>query len=182
MFAHPGKKLLFMGNEIAQFLEWREYESIEWQLLDLEPHKLMQKFVTDLNAIYKDEKTLYELDTTYDGFQWIDHTNSQESIIAFERLDKAGERLICIFNFTPVPRPDYPIGVLEEGTYRTVLTSDHKRYGGATERVKRYKARSEAFHGRDLSIRVDLPPLAAIYLKLDRKPQIDNKTGGNKHD
>ena len=71
---------------------------------------------------------------------------------------------------------------MEEGTYRTVLTSDHKRYGGATERVKRYKARSEAFHGRDLSIRVDLPPLAAIYLKLDRKPQIDNKTGGNKHD
>jgi 1,4-alpha-glucan branching enzyme len=182
MFAHPGKKLLFMGNEIAQFLEWREYESIEWQLLDLEPHKLMQKFVSDLNGLYRDETTLYELDTTYDGFQWIDHSNSQESIISFERLDKAGERLICIFNFTPVPRPAYPIGVLEEGTYRTVLTSDHKRYGGSTERVKRYKAKPESFHGRDLSIRIDLPPLAAIYLKLDRKPQNEHKTGGNNYD
>lgn len=182
MYAHPGKKLLFMGGEIGQFIEWREYESLEWKLLDYEIHGKLQKFVADLNGIYKDERCLHQLDNSWQGFQWIEHSNALESIISFERLDIDGERLICIFNFTPVPRPDYPIGVLEEGTYRTVLTSDHKRYGGTTERVKRYKTNKESFHGRDLSFRVDLPPLAAIYLKLDKKAEKTEKTGGNQHD
>ncbi|MDX9916694.1 MAG: 1,4-alpha-glucan branching protein GlgB [Gudongella sp.] len=169
MYAHPGKKLLFMGNEIAQFIEWREYESIEWKLLEYETHKKIQKFTEDLNKLYREEKCLYERDYSWEGFQWIDNSNAAESVIAFERLDSDGERLICIFNFTPVPRPDYPIGILEEGTYKTVLSSDHKRYGGSTERVRRYKTQEGSFHGRELHIKLDLPPLAAIYLKLDRK-------------
>ena len=177
MYAHPGKKLLFMGGEVGQFIEWREYESIEWHLLEYEQHQKLQKFVSDLNFLYREEKCLFELDDSWKGFKWIDHSNSLESIIAFERIDKAGEKLICIFNFTPVPRPDYPIGVLEEGIYRTVFVSDLKRYGGETERAKRYKTRPESFHGRDTSIRVDLPPLAAIYLKHDREASIKPQDG-----
>jgi 1,4-alpha-glucan branching enzyme len=174
MYAHPGKKLLFMGGEFGQFIEWREYDGLDWHLLDYEMHQKLHKYVKDLNKLYIEEKCLYEVDTSYDGFQWIEHQNWQESIISFERLDKEGNRLVCIFNFTPVPRPDYPIGVVEEGTYRTVFTSDHQRYGGNTKRIKSYKASDEKFHDRPWSIRVDLPPLGAMYLKLKE----EKRTGG----
>ena len=174
MYAHPGKKLLFMGGEFGQFIEWREYQELDWHLLEYPMHKKLQEYVRDLNKLYKEEKCLYEEDTSYDGFQWIEHQNWQESVISFERIDKSGERLICIFNFTPVGRPDYPIGVMDEGTYRTVITSDHQRYGGSTKRVKSYKSTGEGFHDRLFSIRVDLPPLGAMYLKLREK----KKTGG----
>jgi len=174
MYAHPGKKLLFMGGEFGQFIEWREYEGLDWHLLDYEMHQKLHKYVKDLNTLYKDEKCLFEVDTSYEGFQWIEHQNWQESIISFERIDKDGNRLVCIFNFTPVPRPDYPIGVLEEGTYRTVFTSDHQRYGGNTKRIKSYKATDEKFHDRPYSIRVELPPLGAMYLKLKE----EKRTGG----
>ncbi|NMR96538.1 1,4-alpha-glucan branching enzyme, partial [Vibrio parahaemolyticus] len=123
MFAHPGKKLLFMGGEFGQFVEWRFYESLEWHLLDYEKHQKLQKFVQDLNKIYKEETCLYDIDTSYEGFSWIEHENYLESIISFERINKKGERIIAIFNFTPVPRENYPIGVTEEGVYQMIITS-----------------------------------------------------------
>ncbi|TFZ41418.1 1,4-alpha-glucan branching protein GlgB [Soehngenia longivitae] len=171
MYAHPGKKLLFMGGEFGQFIEWRFYESLEWHLLGYEKHQKLQKFVQDLNKLYKEESCLYDIDDSYEGFTWIEHENYLESIISFERINKKGERLIAIFNFTPVPRENYPIGVLEEGVYQTLFTSDHQRYGGNTKRVKSYRTKNEPFHGRDQSIRVDLPPLGGIYLKLREKTE-----------
>lgn len=179
MYAHPGKKLLFMGGEFGQFVEWREYNQLDWHLLEYDMHSKLHKFTKDINDIYKEETCLYEKDTSYDGFQWIEHQNYLESVIAFERINLKGERLICVFNFTPVPRDRYPLGVMEEGTYYTVLNSDHQRYGGSTKRVKSYKAKEDYIHDRDYSISVDIPPLGAVYLKLKKE---QTKTGGKKND
>lgn len=164
MYAHPGKKLLFMGGEFGQFIEWNEYQGLDWKLLEYEKHHKMRTFVIDLNKLYKKDACLYSLDNTYDGFEWIEHTNHKESIISFERIDTNGDKLIIIFNFSPIPRENYPIGVGELGTYKTLLNSDHQRYGGSTPRVKSYKALDEPFHDRAYSIRVNLPPLGGIFI------------------
>lgn len=165
MYAYPGKKLLFMGGEIAQFKEWDEWGQLDWNLLEYESHSKIQDFVRDLNVIYKEEKALFQLDSSYEGFSWIEHENHQESILAFERISKDGERLVCVFNFTPVERRNYPLGVSEEGNYRTIVTSDHRRYGGETPRIKRYKSKEEAIHDRAWRIDVDLPALGGLILK-----------------
>lgn len=175
MFAHPGKKLLFMGGEFGQFIEWNENQQLDWNLLDYEMHHKLREFVIDLNKLYKKEPCLYSVDNSYNGFDWIEHTNYQESIISFERIDKDGDKLIAIFNFTPVVRENYPIGVSHEGTYKTILDSDHLRYGGSTPRVKSYKASKEPMHGRDYSIRVNLPSLGGLFLKL--KKDLTNTRG-----
>lgn len=166
MYAHPGKKLLFMGGEFGQFIEWNEWQALDWHLLDYEKHAKIQKIVKELNQLYKREGCLYSQDTSYDGFQWIEHTNHQESIIVFERIGKDGDKLITAFNFTPVERKNYPIGVDEKGTYQTIINSDHKRFGGNTKRVKSYKTKDEPMHDRKYSIKVDLPSLGGLYLKL----------------
>ncbi len=166
MYAHPGKKLNFMGSEYGQFIEWNEWKELDWFLLEYDLHQKMQVFVKELNKLYREESCLYELDNTYDGFDWIDHTNHQESIIAFERINIMGQRIIGIFNFTPVRRDSYPIGVGEKGTYKTLINTDHKRYGGDLPRIKSYKTLEEPIHGREYRINVDLPPLGGIYLKL----------------
>ena len=171
MYAHPGKKLVFMGGEFGQFIEWNEWQGLDYFLLDYEMHKKMQIFVKELNKLYKRESCLYEEDTSYDGFEWIEHTNHQESIIAFERIDSHGDKLIAVFNFTPIERKSYPIGVTEEGTFKTLINSNHKRYGGKIKRVKSYKSTNEPMHGRKYSIRVDLPSLGGLYLKLRRDDQ-----------
>ena len=166
MFAHPGKKLTFMGGEFGQFIEWNEYQALDWHLLEYEMHHKFRSFVIDLNKLYIKEPCLYSMDNTYDGFEWIEHSNYQESIISFERIADNGDKLIAIFNFTPVSRLDYPIGVCEPGTYKTLFNSDHKRYGGTTLRIKSYKTLEQGIHNRDYSIRVELPPLGGIYLRL----------------
>ena len=168
MFAHPGKKLVFMGGEFGQFIEWDEWKQLDWFLLDYEKHKQVHNYFRELNKLYTNEDTLYELDTSYDGFRWIEHTNHQESIVAFDRINSKGEKLIAAFNFTPVERKDYPLGVDEFGVYRTIIGSDQKRFGGNTARVKSYKSHEEPIHGRDYQIRVDLPPLGGLYLKLKK--------------
>ncbi|HZX21146.1 MAG TPA: alpha amylase C-terminal domain-containing protein, partial [Clostridia bacterium] len=102
---------------------------------------------------------------TYDGFEWIEHTNHQESIIAFERINNSGEKIIAVFNFTPVGRKNYPIGVDHLGTYRTILNTDQAKYGGNLLRRRHYKSKEEPMHGREYSIRPDLPPLGGVILK-----------------
>lgn len=169
MYAHPGKKLLFMGGEFAQFIEWNDEKELDWLLLEYDSHSRMQDFFKDLNKVYKEEESLYSMETSYDGYKWIEHENHNESIIAFERIGKSGDKLICIFNFTPVERTPYPIGVEEEGIYKTLLTSDHKRYGGTTKRIKSFKAKDYASHGRDYTIEVTLPAFGALYIKLVNK-------------
>lgn len=167
MFAHPGKKLLFMGGEFGQFIEWDEWKELDWFLLDYEMHQKLHNYFRELNMLYQKEDTLFSLDTSYDGFKWIEHTNHEESIIAFERINKKGEKLIAAFNFTPVERKKYPLGVDKSGVYRTIINSDSRRFGGKTARVRSYKAIKEPIHGRDYQIRVDLPPLGGLYLKIN---------------
>lgn len=166
MYAQPGKKLLFMGGEFGQFIEWNEWQELDWQLLDFDMHSRMQGYVAELNKFYQKETCLFEDDTSFEGFQWIEHENSAESIIAFERINDAGEKLLCIFNFTPISRNNYPIGVDKAGKYKTLMTSDHKRFGGDTPRIKTYKTIKEKHHDRDFMIKIDLPPLGGLYLKL----------------
>ena len=166
MYVQPGKKLLFMGGEIAQFIEWNEWKELDWHLLEFDKHLRMQGFVSELNKFYQKESCLFEEDTSFKGFNWIEHDNADESIIAFERINSAGEKLICVFNFTPIARNNYPLGVDEAGKYKTLMTSDHQRFGGTTPRIKTYTANDEKHHNRDFTIRVDLPPLGGMYLKI----------------
>lgn len=165
MYAYPGKKLLFMGGEFGHFKEWDEWGQLDWVLLEYEKHEKLQGFVKDLNKLYKDEESFYINDTSYDGFNWIEHENHKESILAFERIGKDGEKIIAVFNFTPVERMDYPIGVDQEGSYGMLITSDHRRYGGETKRIKTYKTKAEPVHGRDFRIEVTLPALGGIIFK-----------------
>ena len=170
MWGHPGKKLLFMGNEFAQGREWNYRESLDWFLLDESIgggwHIGMQKLVKDLNKIYRENAPLFELDSDPQGFDWLVVDDAQNSVFAFERRSRKGERIIVISNFTPVPRHDYRIGVNVAGQYHEILNTDSAFYegsnfgnGGTVE--------SEAIpsHGRDNSISVSIPPLATLYLK-----------------
>lgn len=169
MYAHPGKKLLFMGGEFGQFIEWNEYQGLDWHLLDYDMHHKMSEFVIELNKLYRQEACLYSVDNSYYGFKWIEHENHLESIIAFERIDQEGDKVIAIFNFTPVDRPNYPIGVDKSGRYKTLLNSDHKKYGGNTSSIKTYRTSEEKLHGRDYTIRVDIPGLSGLILKYKGK-------------
>ena len=170
MWGHPGKKLLFMGNEFAQGREWNYHESLDWFLLDESIggrwHIGMQQLVKDLNKIYRENAPLFELDSDPQGFDWLVVDDAQNSVFAFERRSRKGERIIVISNFTPVPRHDYRIGVNVAGQYHEILNTDSAFYegsnfgnGGTVE--------SEAIpsHGRDNSISVSIPPLATLYLK-----------------
>ena len=170
MWGYPGKKLLFMGNEFAQGREWNYRESLDWFLLDESIgggwHIGMQKLVKDLNKIYRENAPLFELDSDPQGFDWLVVDDAQNSVFAFERRSRKGERIIVISNFTPVPRHDYRIGVNVAGQYHEILNTDSAFYegsnfgnGGTVE--------SEAIpsHGRDNSISVSIPPLATLYLK-----------------
>ena len=165
MIAHPGKKLNFMGGEFGQFIEWNEWKQLDWFLLDYEKHKEMQTFSKELNELYKNNSELHELDLKDSGLEWVEHDNGNESILIFDRINKKGEKITCIFNFTPIERVNYPVGVDYEGRYKTLLSSDRKRYGGNTERVKVYKTLDESFHGRDYGLRVTIAPLSGMFLK-----------------
>ncbi|MBV7507266.1 1,4-alpha-glucan branching protein GlgB [Bacillus sp. sid0103] len=159
MFAHPGKKLLFMGFELGQFAEWKDKEQLDWNLLDYEMHQKLNDFVKFLTKVYKRSKALYELDYLHDGFQWIDANNSQQSIFSFIRKGKKeDDTLVVICNFTGVNYPDYKIGVPKNGEYREIINSDHEEYGGAGfVNKKTIIAAEEPFHGLPNSINISIP-------------------------
>lgn len=166
MYAFPGKKLTFMGGEFGQFIEWNEWQGLDFFLTEYPMHRAMKSFVKALNKFYVSDRRLWEIDTSYDGYAWIEHENHQESMLSFERIDKAGRRLIVLLNFTPVPRPSYPIGVSKAGVYKVLFNTDQVKYGGRTSRNKRMNSKEEPIHGRKQSIRVDVPPLSALYISL----------------
>ena len=167
MYGHPGKKLLFMGSEFAQINEWNWQWQIEWHLLDEEAHRGVTNFIRDLNSLYKKEKALYEVDFHWNGFEWIDFSDSEQSIISFIRKSKNNrEFLIFIFNLTPVPRFNYRIGVPEEGFYKELLNSDSYIYGGSNlGNNGGVWSQNYPFHGKPYSIELTLPPLAVLILK-----------------
>ena len=166
MFAHPGKKLLFMGSEFGQFIEWNYKQGLDWLLLDYEKHRKMLGFTKELNTFYKNHSALWEIDYSWEGFQWISSEDNANSIIAFRRIDKKGKELIAIFNFTPNSFDEYRIGVPENATYKVVLDTSLEKYGGTKPRISgTYKAKKFPMHGLDQSIGVKLNGLSAIYLE-----------------
>ena len=167
MYAHPGKKLLFMGNEFGQWREWNCHESLDWHLLEIEAHRKLRDFVKDLNHLYRSTPPLYEVDFSWEGFQWIDFHDSEQSTISFIRRGRRREDLVvAVFNFTPVPREGYRLGVPRPGFYREVLNSDSELYGGANiGNAGGVPAEEIAWQGQPFSIQITLPPLAALYFR-----------------
>ena len=170
MWGHPGKKLLFMGNEFAQGREWNYEESLDWFLLDENIgggwHKGVLKLVKDLNHIYRENSPLFELDYSPEGFDWLVVDDAANSVFAFERRSSNGERIIVISNFTPVPRHNYRIGVNVAGTYEEILNTDSMYYQGSNVGNFGYVISEEIeSHGRENSISISIPPLATVYLK-----------------
>nr|WP_240739477.1 1,4-alpha-glucan branching enzyme [Marinitoga lauensis] len=171
MYAHPGKKLLFMGNDIAQFNEWNCKKSIDWNLLDFDSHRKMLQLITDLNKLYNENPALYELDHSPDGFEWIDYNDAENSVISFIRKGKnADELIVGVFNFTPVVRYNYRIGVPREGFYKEILNTDSEIYWGSNiGNMGGLYAEKIPFHGKSYSLNLTLPPLAGMYFKWQKE-------------
>jgi len=168
MMSHPGKKLSFMGNELAQFIEWNPEKELDWILLDYDRHKQMQNYVKDLNCFYLDNKEFWERDNDWEGFRWISCDDRDQSIITFRRIDKKGNEIIVVCNFCPVKRSNYRIGVPVDGTYKCVFSSDKLSYGGKGTRQGRVKAKKIPMHGHDMSVELTIPAMSVLYYKLDK--------------
>ena len=174
MYAHPGKKLVFMGTEIGQFDEWNHEEAIQWDLLEFEKHKKLRTFFKELNKFYLDCKPLYELDTVWKGFDWIHHDDYTNSVIAFKRTDKNGDEIVSVCNFQPIRRDEYCIGVPKYGLYDEVFNSDEERFGGSgVVNGNNIKTEVMKIHGFDQGLSLTLPPLRVIYLRCAKELEPD---------
>ena len=164
MMTHPGKKLTFMGCELGAFREWDHKGELEWFLLDYEMHAKYQLYISRLNALYLSEPPLWEEDSSWEGFKWIDVSDAQRSIFSYKRTDKQGNELIVILNFTPVVREGYTVEANKNSIYTEVFNSDDERYGGSNVKNNGEIKADEQISG-DFTIKITLPPLAAIILK-----------------
>jgi len=167
MYAQPAKKLLFMGCEFGQWEEWSHDGSLEWHLLQYDSHRQLQQWVSDLNRTYRTERALHELDCEPAGFEWIDGSDSLQSMLTFMRKSNGGKEIVvAVFNFTPVPRRNYRVGVPRGGHWREILNSDSHIYGGAGNgNLGGVDAEEVAAHGRRHSLNLTVPPLAAVFFK-----------------
>ena len=177
MMTHPGKKLLFMGCEIAQFREWDYQNELEWFLLDYPKHAEFQQYVAALNQLYLKTPALFERDGGWEGFQWIDPDNRDQSVISYRRIDKRGREIVVVINFTPVVREHFRLGLPFRGVWQEVLNSDDVRFGG-TGTVCEGEIRTEdiPMHGLLQSATLTLPPLGAVILTCRRRLQGKRKT------
>lgn len=168
MFAHPGTKLLFMGGEFGQSSEWNFSQSLDWHLLQYDPHKKLSTYVKELNKFYKQYPALYEKAFSPDGFEWINFGDSQNSVISFIRKGHDEENdLIIVCNFTTVPREKYRIGMPKAGTLSQVFNSDFKKYfGSGVSNSRKIKIEEKAWDNRNYSVEITLPPLAMIAFKI----------------
>jgi 1,4-alpha-glucan branching enzyme len=166
MWAHPGKKLLFMGGEIAQEQEWSHERSIDWHLLERPEHKGVQSLVGDLNGVYRAEPALWEADSEPAGFAWLELNDAAANVIVFARFSADAERvLVCVCNFSPVPRPGYRVGLPKAGTWREVLNTDAVSYGGSgVVNGDAIVAETTPWHGQEWSAELLLPPLGVVWL------------------
>lgn len=166
MMAHPGKKLLFMGQEFGQVIEWNFEKELDWHLLAYDSHKKLQNFVRDLNHFYLENQPMWEIDDSWDGFQWLVPDDSKQSVIAFRRTDDKGSDVIVVCNFTPIERDSYRIGIPEEKNYEIAISSNDVKYGG-TQVVEPMLIQSEEepMHGKANSIVLNIPPMSVLYLK-----------------
>ena len=167
MYAHPGKKMLFMGGEFGQWREWNHDASLDWHLRDLPLHAGLQRLVRDLNWLYVNHAALYEIDHDWPGFQWVDFHDAAHSVLVFLRKAKDPARqVLCVCNFTPVPRHNYRIGVALDGYYHELLNTDSSVYGGSNMgNAGGLQSQSVPSHGLPASLSLTLPPLSVLYLK-----------------
>ncbi|WP_099467692.1 1,4-alpha-glucan branching protein GlgB [Konateibacter massiliensis] len=185
MYTHPGKKLLFMGQDIGQYEEWSEERSLNWAIQNETEHSALQSYVRDLNRLYKKQSALYELDYEAEGFEWINNMSAKENIIVFTRNTKdANDFLLIVCNFVPIVQENYKIGVPFEGKYKEIFSSDRAEYGGADHVNKRVKqSKVEECDGRDNSIRITVPPLGISifqYSKTKEKAKPGTKAKAKK--
>ena len=170
LYAHPGKKLLFMGGEFGQWNEWNAKTSLDWHLLEQEPHRKLQHLVADLNRLYRAERPLYEVDFEWNGFEWIDFHDADNSVIAFlRRARDPRDYLVVVCNFTPVVRHGYCLGVPEAGYYREVLNTDSTDYGGSgVVNAPGCAVVPSPWHNQPYHLELTLPPLGVVFLKPER--------------
>ena len=169
MMAHPGKKLMFMGQEFGQFIEWNYKKGLDWLLLDYPKHRSLQNYFKKINEFYKANPAFWQIDYSWEGFSWISSDDKDNSVIAFRRIDEKGKEIIVVCNFTNVERCDYRIGIPKKGAYKIVFNSDDVDFGGEGKGNKgKLKTESINMHGFEQSISLDLPPMSAIYIKKTR--------------
>ena len=171
MAAHPGKKMLFMGGEFGHFIEWKYDDQLDWFLLLYENHPQVQQCCKRLNEIYRTTPALYQIDDSWDGFQWIQANDSDNSIVAFLRTDKRGNSILCVTNFTPVFHPQYRIGLPQMGTLTECFNTDRKEYGGSNQ-YNNWAIRTEEEQLQDFQYSCDIcvPPLSTVYFTYQRDP------------
>jgi len=173
--AHPGKKLLFMGGEFGQFIEWNEADSLDWHLLNYDMHSKLHHYVKALNTYYRGDAALWSADTNWKGFEWIDCHDYEQSIISFMRKTLDGEVTVVLSNFTPVVRHNYRLGVPQAGKYVEIFNSDLQEYGGSDIKNVDIIAEKITWHSQPCSLVVMVPPLATIYLKYKQGIDIDSE-------
>lgn len=171
MYAHPGKKLLFMGSEFGQFIEWDCHKQLDWFLLDYERHSQMRQYVKALNAFYKGNPAFYQIEDDWSGFAWLNVDNANQSSLGFLRRARTNcKSFVCAFNFTPVPVENFVIGLPSGGKLQEVFTSDDVIFGGAGRcRAEAIMAQQEEFAGYSFRAVIDLPPLTALYFDFDEE-------------
>jgi 1,4-alpha-glucan branching enzyme len=180
MFTQPGKKLLFMGDEIAQWREWSHDQSVDWHLLDFPMHRGVQALVRALNRLYREEPALHRLDCEPSGFAWLDADNAAESVLVYERRAERGHPIIAALNFTPVPRHFYRVGVDRGGFYEELLNTDAMEYGGSGQgNFGRVEAHPVPWHGRRFSLAITLPPLGAVVFRAEGENEPRGTTGSH---
>jgi 1,4-alpha-glucan branching enzyme len=169
MWTHPGKKLLFMGSELAQEREWNHDRSLDWHLLDDAMHRGVQLVIRDLNRLYRDVKALHELDTEPEGFQWIDGGDAEQSTLSYLRSSRESREIaVVVCNFTPVPRYGFHVGVPRGGIYRERFNSDARDYGGSgLGNIGAARTEALPWHGHAQALALTLPPLATLVLTHD---------------
>ena len=165
MAAHPGKKMLFMGGEFAQFSEWAYQRGLDWMLLDYPAHRQMQAYVKALNHFYLATPQLWEQDTDWRGFEWISHEDNRNNIIAFRRMAKDGSDIVVVVNFSPEEQQEYRIGVPITGTYEEIFTSDKTEFGGSGMANGKLKTENKPMHGQEQSIVLKIPRFGVLFFK-----------------
>lgn len=167
MYAHPGKKLLFMGQEFGQWGEWNHEQSLDWHLTQYDRHQGLQKLVKDLNAVYKRERALFEHDFDSSGFEWVDCNDWQQSILSFIRKTPGAPDVLTVCNFTPTPHQNYRIGVPYPGYWQEILNTDSSFYwGSGMGNMGGVHSEPIPIHGREHSINIVIPPLSAVYFRI----------------
>ena len=177
MYGHPGKKLLFMGSEFGQVREWNHDESLEWYVLKYWQHSGMQNWVRDINKFYKTQKPLFEDDNSWNGFEWIDCKDSDNSVLSFLRKSPStGEIIVCVYNFNPVPKYNYKIGVPKKGIWKEALNSDSNVYFGSNMgNLGEVKTFDYSTHSKPYTIEIVLPPLASVFFKFEDTVSTEQK-------